>query len=44
MSFSVLFFDCYSVDIVVCAERYDFQVWRDVVDYASSYAVNVKVV
>jgi hypothetical protein len=44
MSFSILFFDCNSMDIVVCAEWYDFLVWRDVVNDASSYAVNVKVV
>ena len=44
MPFCVLFFDCHSVDIVVGAERYDFQVRRDVVDDASSDAVDVKVV
>ena len=44
MPFSVLFFDCNPVDIVVCAERYDLQVRRNVVHYASSNSVNVKVV
>ena len=44
MPLCVLLFDCYSVDVVVGAERYDFQVRRDVVDDASSDAVNVKVV
>ena len=44
MSLSVLFFDCYPVDVVVGTERYDLEVWRDVVDYASSDSVNVKVV
>ena len=44
MSLSILFFDGYPVNIVVSAERYDFQIWRDIVDYAPSYTVNVKVV
>ena len=44
VSFSVSFFDCYAVDVVVGAERNDFQVWRNVVYDASSYAVNVEVV
>ena len=44
MSFSVLLFDRYSVDIVVGAERYDFQVRRDIVDNASSDTVDIKVV
>lgn len=44
MSFSVLLFDCDSVDVVVSAERYDFQVRRDVVDYASSNAIDIEVI
>ncbi len=44
MPFSVRFLYGYSVDIVVCAERYDFFVWRNVVNYAASNPVNVEVV
>ena len=44
MSFSVRFLYGYSVDVVVGAERDYFEVWRDIVHYATSYAVHVKVV
>ena len=44
MSFRILFFDGYSVDVVVGAERYDFLVRRNVVNDASPDAVNVEVV
>ena len=44
MSFSVGFLDGDAVDVVVSTERDDFEVWRDVVDDASSYAVDVEVV
>jgi len=44
MSFSVLFFDCNSVDIVVRAERNDFLVRGNVVHYATTNAVNIKVI
>ena len=30
------------MDVVVRAERYDFQVWSNIVDYASSNAVHVE--
>ena len=42
--FCVLFFDCDSVDVVVGAERYDFLVGGNVVDYASADSVNIEVV
>ena len=44
MSFSVGFFDGDAVDVVVGAERDDFEVGRDVVNDASADAVDVKVV
>ena len=44
MSFSIRFFDCNAVDVVVGAERNDFQIWRDVVYDASTDAVDVEVV
>ena len=44
MSFSVCFLNGYSMDIVVGAERYDFEVRCYVVDDASSDSVDVKVV
>jgi len=44
MPFSVLFFDCDSMDIVVCAERYDFLVWGNVVHYAAANTVDVKII
>ena len=44
MSFSVGFFDCDAVDVVVGAERNDFQIWCDVVYDASADAVDVEVV
>ena len=44
MSFSVCFFDGDAVDVVVGAERNDFEVGCDVVDDASADAVDVKVV
>jgi len=44
VSFSVGFFDGDAVDVVVGAERDDFEVWCDVVDYASADTVDVEVV
>ena len=44
MFFSVCFFDGDAVDVVVGAERNDFEVGGDVVDDASADAVYVKVV
>ena len=39
---NVLLFDFYPVDVVVSAERYDLQVWSNVVHNASSNAVYVE--
>lgn len=44
LAFGVFFFDGDAVDVVVGAEWDNFQIWRDVVDDASAYAVDVKVV
>jgi len=44
MPCGILLFDCYSVNIVVGAKRYDFQVGRDIVNDASSDTVYIKVV
>jgi len=44
MSFSVRFLYGYSVDVVVGAEGDYFEVWRDIVHDAASYAVHVEVV
>ena len=44
MPFSILFFDSNPVDVIVCAERYDFLVGRNVVDHATADSVDVEVV
>ena len=44
VSFSIRFFDGDVVDIIVGAERNNFQIGCDVVYNASSDAVNVKVI
>jgi hypothetical protein len=44
LSFSVLFFDGYSVDVIVCAERNNLQIRRNVMHHASANSVHVKVV
>ena len=44
MSFRVSFFDSDSVNVVVSAEWNDFLVRGNVVNYATSNTVNVKVV
>jgi len=44
VSFSVLLFDCDSVDVVVSAERYDFQVRGNVMDNASADTIYIEVV
>lgn len=44
MPFSVFFFDCNPMDIVVCAERYDFLVGGNVMYYATANTVDVKVI
>ena len=44
MSFSIRFFDCNSVDVVIGAEWYDFQIWCNIVYDASADAVDVEVV
>lgn len=44
MSFSIRLLDGDSVDVVVGAERNDFEVWCNVVDDASADAVDVEVV
>jgi len=44
MFFSVLLLDCNSMDVVIGAERYDFFVGRNVVNYATANSVDVEVV
>ena len=44
MSLRVRFFDGYAVNIVVGAERNDFQIGRYVMYHASTYTVDVEVV
>jgi len=44
MTFSVLFFDCDPMDIVVCAEGYNLLVGSNVVYYAAADTVDVKVI
>ena len=38
----MFFFGFYPVDVVVSAERYDFQVWSNIVHHASSNSVHVE--
>lgn len=40
----VFFFDCNSVDIVVCAEGNNFEVRSNVMNNATTNAVNIEVV
>ena len=44
MSFSISFLDGDTVNVVISAEWYDFEVGSDIVDNASADTVNVKVV
>ncbi len=44
MFLSIRFLYSYSVDVVVGAEWNNFEVWCDVVDYASADTVDVEVV
>ena len=44
VSFSISFLDGDTVNVVISAEWYDFEVGSDIVDNASADTVNVKVV